>query len=142
MNYLIHHGVNKQRWGIRRFQYEDGGLTPAGKEHYRKGTPASAKRFDTGRYSKEDGSLTYMGNQKFAKSKKFNELRRKRKSKNNVGNKGISLVTASVSNTGSNKTNEAISHVGYSVLNGESAQNLTQYGVSAVSMLFGGLPAV
>lgn len=34
-DYLAHHGVLGQKWGIRRFQNEDGSLTTAGKEHYR-----------------------------------------------------------------------------------------------------------
>ncbi len=32
--YLIHHGVKGQRWGIRRYQNEDGTLTEAGKARY------------------------------------------------------------------------------------------------------------
>lgn len=31
--YLIHHGVKGQRWGVRRYQNEDGSLTPKGKKH-------------------------------------------------------------------------------------------------------------
>ena len=31
---LSHHGIKGQRWGIRRFQYEDGSLTPEGKKRY------------------------------------------------------------------------------------------------------------
>ena len=34
--YLQHHGIKGQRWGVRRFQNEDGSLTPQGIEHYRK----------------------------------------------------------------------------------------------------------
>ena len=30
-NILMHHGVKGQRWGIRRYQYTDGSLTPMGK---------------------------------------------------------------------------------------------------------------
>ena len=31
---LWHHGIKGQKWGIRRYQNEDGSLTPAGKERY------------------------------------------------------------------------------------------------------------
>ena len=33
---LAHHGVKGQRWGVRRFQNEDGSLTPKGRKHYEK----------------------------------------------------------------------------------------------------------
>lgn len=33
---LKHHGIKGQRWGIRRYQNEDGTLTEAGKKHYAK----------------------------------------------------------------------------------------------------------
>lgn len=33
---LYHHGIKGQRWGIRRFQNEDGSLTAAGRERYEK----------------------------------------------------------------------------------------------------------
>ena len=32
--YLAHYGVKGMRWGIRRYQNEDGSLTSAGKKHY------------------------------------------------------------------------------------------------------------
>ena len=32
---LYHHGVKGMRWGRRRYQNEDGSLTPAGREHYK-----------------------------------------------------------------------------------------------------------
>ena len=31
---LYHHGIKGQKWGIRRWQNEDGSLTAAGKQHY------------------------------------------------------------------------------------------------------------
>jgi len=33
-DYLMHHGIKGQKWGIRRFQNEDGSLTPEGRERY------------------------------------------------------------------------------------------------------------
>lgn len=44
-DYLCHHGILGQKWGIRRFQNGDGSLTAAGKE----------------RYSKENGKKTEIG---------------------------------------------------------------------------------
>ena len=35
MEYIAHHGIKGQRWGIRRYQNPDGSLTEAGKKHYR-----------------------------------------------------------------------------------------------------------
>lgn len=35
-DYLIHHGIKGQKWGIRRYQNPDGTLTPAGRERYYK----------------------------------------------------------------------------------------------------------
>ena len=34
--YLAHHGIKGQKWGIRRFQNEDGSLTPAGEKRAQK----------------------------------------------------------------------------------------------------------
>lgn len=41
---LQHHGIKGQQWGRRRFQNEDGSLTPAGKERYDDDTPNNPAR--------------------------------------------------------------------------------------------------
>lgn len=33
-NELYHHGIKGQRWGVRRYQNEDGSLTAAGNKRY------------------------------------------------------------------------------------------------------------
>ena len=34
--YLQHYGIEGQKWGVRRFENEDGTLTEAGKQRYNK----------------------------------------------------------------------------------------------------------
>ena len=41
-NELYHHGVKGQKWGVRRYQNEDGSLTAAGKKRY--GEPNDGKK--------------------------------------------------------------------------------------------------
>ena len=31
-NYIKHHGIKGQKWGVRRFQNKDGSLTPIGRK--------------------------------------------------------------------------------------------------------------
>lgn len=35
--YLSHHGIQGQKWGVRRYQNKDGSFTPAGRERYSHG---------------------------------------------------------------------------------------------------------
>lgn len=43
-DYLAHHGIKGMKWGIRRFQNEDGTRTPEGLKRYSKATRRNIKR--------------------------------------------------------------------------------------------------
>ncbi len=63
---ISHHGVKGQRWGYRRYQNEDGSLTPEGEKRYNKLTGKVNKRMDKRNKKltklmnkQEKGSLSY-----------------------------------------------------------------------------------
>ena len=46
-DYLAHHGIKGQKWGVRRFQDEDGSLTSQGKKRYENLTPRQRSQYNT-----------------------------------------------------------------------------------------------
>lgn len=43
-DYIAHHGIKGQKWGIRRYRNADGTLTEAGKKHYLKQIDRAERR--------------------------------------------------------------------------------------------------
>jgi len=59
-NYLMHHGIKGMKWGIRRYQNEDGTWTEAGKKRRQ-----DEKAADRKKYVNADGSLTKAGQKEY-----------------------------------------------------------------------------
>lgn len=62
--YLCHHGIKGQKWGVRRYQFEDGTLTMEGRRRY--GYKTHSKKVKN-----PDGSLTDYGKRYFGYDKKI-----------------------------------------------------------------------
>lgn len=76
---LIHHGIKGQKWGIRRFQNEDGTLTAAGKKKY-----GEKVTMHNGKANLFVGGRKYQSHKEFTTANKFAKgtyLQRKQKIK-------------------------------------------------------------
>ena len=52
--YLAHHGIQGQKWGVRRYQNEDGSLTPAGKKRQARSDYRAARSKAADIYNKKN----------------------------------------------------------------------------------------
>lgn len=114
--FLEHHGIHRQRWGVRRFQNYDGSLTKAGKERRKLGKRdvSNMSRFNVERYSNKDQSLTHLGKEKFATKK------RHKSGSSGRSRRGRAAVTSALE---ARITNRGIS----------GGQNIVQANFSAIS---------
>ena len=89
--YLAHHGILGQKWGIRRFQNEDGSLTEAGKERYGKALYKSAKKaYKNGPYRSENGPKIM----KNIPEEKLNDIRKINKELHKLEDELMSIADA------------------------------------------------
>lgn len=75
---LVHHGIKGQKWGERRYQYEDGSLTPEGKLRY---------SLDNGSYSSESRQLRKFNKTGLERSKKLDAAINSRRDRESTGKK-------------------------------------------------------
>ena len=71
-DYLAHYGVRGQKWGKRRYQNEDGSLTPEGREHY-----GVSKRYGSSESDDYDERMSWKKNE--VRSLSDDELARRNK---------------------------------------------------------------
>lgn len=90
-NYLAHYGIRGQRWGVRRFQNEDGTLTNAGKRKFAKD---EKKQLIKDNKSKKILNKSITKNGKKVENKNYDPEARKRVS--NKGKKAVAGVMLAV----------------------------------------------
>lgn len=56
-NYLMHHGILGQKWGVRRYQNKDGSLTEEGRVRYLKEGTEERKKLDNAAARKFDAEI-------------------------------------------------------------------------------------
>lgn len=60
-DYLAHHGIKGQKWGVRRYQNEDGSLTSAGKKRAESGDPKKKELSEEERQARRDKAKKIAG---------------------------------------------------------------------------------
>ena len=81
---IYHHGIKGMKWGVRRFQNKNGGLTPAGKKRYNRKDSWSEDARTASQIKKK--SVNQMSN---AELKKINERTRLEQEYSRLNPKGV-----------------------------------------------------
>ena len=73
---IYHYGTDGMKWGVRKYQYEDGSLTPAGYQRYIKGLQkkySKLKKKSEAQYKLADSRFDALQQKMDPESKKYNE---------------------------------------------------------------------
>lgn len=130
-NYLAHHGIRGQKWGVRRFQNDDGSLTSAGRKRYGLGDVIRDRKilFDVKKYANKDGSLTDAGKEKFGTKEKYASYKAEQHAKRVEAGKyavktvGKMAVTAAAVSVGYKIVKDAMETMGYHHFTLDSSSN-------------------
>lgn len=113
---LYHHGIKNQKWGLRRYQNEDGSLTPLGRIHYgvgkvRDAAVESFKRKHP-RFMNEDEL-----NEEINRQRKLNELKKAREEgqKGSAGDKAKEVLWKGAQTAVTTLATQTMSKIGQGV---------------------------
>lgn len=117
--YLAHHGIKGQKWGIRRYQNEDGTFTEEGKKRYginsnNKMSKEGSKLFNQDRVqfrNKLDEELTKKNlNPDYFKNSTFRNIARRSAAKKYIINNYGSLTLKEFEKSDNSKRRKALGH--------------------------------
>lgn len=97
MDYMTHHGILGQKWGVRRFQNKDGTYTNEGRQRYKKSTEQLNSETQKKQDVKNRGTLSNTElREKIERLKLERELRELTKSELNAGQKFVEEILKEV----------------------------------------------
>lgn len=76
---LYHHGIKGQKWGVRRFQNEDGSLTPRGQKRVDKYAGKVRKNMEMKRMAYKEAKRTGTKEERVAAKQAFKQAKKERK---------------------------------------------------------------
>lgn len=115
-DYLMHYGIKGQKYGVRRYQNEDGSLTPAGRARYSNDRVLRDAQIETDKDSDDLKGLSRSTRDQIMRARDTRKYRTYSRSERvgaeyNVGKNGSrSQSDSGTGNTNTSKTTETVVH--------------------------------